>query len=68
MIKAKDIIKIKPEYQDKGDEALVWVALEDEDGGRVRISPLNTGLAFPPNQVVNTEMLEKADPNFPIKE
>lgn len=61
MIKAKDIIKIKPEFQDKGDDSLIWIALEDEDGGRVRISPLNTGLKFPPNQVVATEMIYKAD-------
>lgn len=59
MIKAKDILRIKPEYQDEGDDLLVWIALEDEDGGRVRIAPLNTGLKFPPNQVVKTEMIVK---------
>lgn len=61
MIKAKDIVRIKPEYQDEGDDSLVWIALEDEDGGRVRIAPLNTGMKFPPNQVINTDMLDKAD-------
>lgn len=60
MIRKKDIVRIKPEFQDKGDDSLVWVALEDEDGGRVRISPLNTGLKLPPNQVVSTNMLEAA--------
>ena len=60
MIKAKDILRIKSEYQDEGDDLLVWIALEDEDGGRVRIAPLNTGLKFPPNQVVSTEMIDKA--------
>lgn len=60
MIKAKDIIRIKPEYQDDGDDSLVWIALEDEDGGRVRIAPLNTGLTFPPNQIISTEMIDKA--------
>jgi len=61
MIKQRDIIKIKPEFQDEGDEALIWMALEDEDGGRVRIAPLNTGLKFPPNQIVDTKMLYKAN-------
>ena len=61
MIKAKDIIKIKTEFQDEGDDSLIWIALEDEDGGRVKISPLNTGLELPPNQVVTTEMIYKAD-------
>lgn len=58
MIKAKDLLTIKPEFQDEGDKDLVWIALEDEDGGRVRIFPLNTGMSFPPNQVVNTEMVD----------
>jgi hypothetical protein len=59
-IRKGDTIRIKPEWQDPGDEKFVWVALEDEDGGRVRIAPINTGLAIPPNQVVNTNMVELA--------
>jgi len=58
LIKAKDIIKIKPEFQDAGDQHLVWIAIEDEDGGRVRISPINTGMKLPPNQIVTVEMLD----------
>ena len=58
MIKKGDTVKIKPEWMDEGDDALVWVALEDEDGGRVRIHPVGTGLDFPPNQVVTTDMIE----------
>ncbi len=57
-IKKGDTVRIKPEWSDAGDETLTWRALEDEDGGRVRITPINTGLAFPPNQVVTTGMLE----------
>ena len=58
MIKKADVVKIKQQYQDKGDESFTWVALEDEDGGRVRIAPLNTGLNFLPNEIVDTNMLE----------
>lgn len=61
MFKQKDIIKIKPEYQDEGDESLIWIALENEDGGRIRIAPLNTGLAIPPNQVVTVDMIVMAE-------
>jgi len=61
MIKKNDIIRIRPEFQDEGDDSLIWIALEDEDGGRVRIAPVNTGLKFPPNQIVNTEMIDKAE-------
>jgi hypothetical protein len=41
-------------------DKFVWVALEDEDGGRVVIAPINTGLTFAPNQVVDTNMVELA--------
>jgi hypothetical protein len=58
MIKKGDTVRIKPEWQDAGDDTLHWIAIEDEDGGRVRIQPQNTGLRFPPNQVVKTSMLE----------
>lgn len=58
MIKKGDTVRIKPEWQDAGDDTLHWIAIEDEDGGRVRITPTNTGLEFPPNQVVETSMLE----------
>lgn len=59
MIKANDQIKIRPEYQDDGDESIIWIALEDEDGGRVRIAPVNTGLSLLPCQIVTTAMIEK---------
>lgn len=58
MIKKGDTVRIKPEWQDKGDSDLHWIAIEDEDGGRVRIAPTNTGLTFPPNHTVVTSMLE----------
>lgn len=58
MIKKGDRVKIKPEWQDKGDDLFLWIAIEDEDGGRVRISPIGTGLQLTPNQVVQTSMLE----------
>lgn len=57
MIKKGDTVWIKPEWQDKGDDTMQWVAIEDEDGGRVRIEPQNTSLLYPPNQVVETSML-----------
>ena len=57
MIKKGDIVRIKPEWQDPGDDKFTWIAIEDEDGGRVRIEPVDIGLPFPPNQAVTTEML-----------
>lgn len=48
MIRKGDTVKIKQEWQDAGDELLQWAAVEDEDGGRVRIAALGTGLVFAP--------------------
>lgn len=62
-IKRGDIVRIKPEWQDPGDGRFIWRALEDEDGGRVKICATNTGLTFPPNQIVNVSMLEMAQEN-----
>lgn len=55
------LVQIRPEWQDDGDADLLWVALEDSDGGRVRISPLGHGMAVAPNQVVTLEMISKVD-------
>ena len=59
MIRKGDTVEIKPEFQDSGDSEFNWIALEDEDGGRVRISPTNTSLSLPPNYVVNVSMLKE---------
>ena len=58
MLKKGQKVKIKPEWQDKGDDKLTWVTLDDEEKGRVKIGAINTGMRFPPSQVVNVDMLE----------
>jgi len=57
-IKRGDRIRIRPEWQDSGDDEFEWIAIEDEDGGRVRIAPILPEMNFPPNQVVTTNMVE----------
>jgi hypothetical protein len=64
-IRKGDRVKIKLEWRDPGDETLLWIACEDEDGGRVLIMPVGTGLSFPPRQVVRTDMLH---PVFDVPE
>jgi hypothetical protein len=56
-IKAGDVVTIKPQWRDPGDETIRFIALEDEDGGRVRIEAM-LGLPLNPNEVVTTDMLE----------
>jgi hypothetical protein len=57
--KKGDLVKIRPEWQDHGDETLEWFCLEDEDDGRVCIQP-KLGLPIEPNQVVSVDMIEHA--------
>lgn len=57
-IKAGDTVKIKLEWQDAGDDKITFVAMEDEDGGRVLIGALGVLQSFTPTQVVHTSMLE----------
>lgn len=52
---------ILPEWQDPGDEEFRWAAVEDEDGGRVAISPVDTGLPITPVCVVEVAMLRPAE-------
>ena len=59
MILKGDRVTIKPEWQDPGDSEIEFVAMEDEDGGRVAIKA-RLGLAIDPVQVVNVDMLETA--------
>ena len=58
MIRKGDTVKIKPEWQDPGDDKFHWIATEDEDRGRVAIMPTNTGLPIPPWHTVDVAMLE----------
>ncbi len=57
-IKRGDRVRIKPEWQDPGDDKLTWVAIENENGGRVRIAPVMPDMSYPPNYVVTIDMLE----------
>jgi hypothetical protein len=60
MIRKGQVVRIKPQWQDKGDDKYVWVALDYECGGRVAIQPQGTGLAFPPHYIVSTDWLEQS--------
>ena len=60
MIRKGDAVEIRPEWQDDGDAGFVWAACDDEEKGRVTIMPVNTGLAIPPRQTVDVNMLKRS--------
>jgi hypothetical protein len=58
-IRRGDRVRIRPEWQDPGDDRFEWIAVEDEDGGRVLIQP-QLGMRINPTQVVLVSMLERS--------
>lgn len=46
------IVELLPEYQDPGDALFTWIVVEEEDRGRLFISPIDTGLSIPPRYPV----------------
>ena len=57
-IRKNDPIKIKKEWQDAGDDTFSWIAVSDEEKGRVDIQITDSHLNFPPIQTVKVTMLE----------
>lgn len=57
MIRKGDKVQIKPEWRDAGDDRFDWIAVDNEEKGRVSIMPLGTGFAMPPIGVVRVEWL-----------
>lgn len=60
VIRRGDKVRIRPEFQDDGDNRIEWIAVDDEDGGRVRIQP-QLGLEINPTQVVAVGAVERLD-------
>lgn len=56
MIRKGDRVYVRPEFQDPGDSEITFLAVEDEDGGRVKIMA-KLGMPIEPTQVVETRML-----------
>jgi imidazole glycerol phosphate synthase subunit HisF len=53
-----DVVEILKEYQDNGDEELIWVAVDSEEKGRVTVMPINSTLSIKPTYVMNVEWLK----------
>ena len=53
-----DIVKIKPEFQDSGDDEFTWLVINDEDKGRIDISAVNSPLKVKAIHTVQTEWID----------
>jgi hypothetical protein len=61
-IKTGDVVEILKEFQDKGDEKFTWIAIDDEEKGRVTIMPIDSPLKLKPTYVMKVEWLKKLPP------
>lgn len=52
-----ETVKIRPEFQDDGDDEFTWVVLNDEEKGRVDISAIDSPLTIKPVHTVQTEWI-----------
>lgn len=52
-----DAVEILPEFQDDGDDEFLWVVVEDEEKGRVNITPIDIDLSIKPNYVVTVDQI-----------
>jgi len=57
MYKKGDRVEILPEFQDAGDSEFTWRVLEDEEKGRVDISPVNINLQIKPRYTVSVNQI-----------
>ncbi len=53
-----NIVKIRQEFQDLGDDEFTWIVLSDEEKGRVDISAIDSPLAIKRVQIVQTDWIE----------
>lgn len=53
-----DVVKVRPEFQDEGDDDFTWVVVSDEEKGRVDISAIDSPLTIKPIHIVQTEWIE----------
>lgn len=55
-VKIGDVVRFLPEWQDEGDEEIVFIAVTGDEGGRVTVEA-QLGLPINPQQRVDVSML-----------
>lgn len=63
MIRKYDVVEILGEFRDPGDEDFTWVALSDEDRGRVDIKPIDHPMRIKPVYTVTVDQIRTLRPS-----
>ncbi len=53
-----NIVKIRAQFQDPGDDEFTWIVLADEEKGRIDIIALDSQLKIKPIHTVNVDWVE----------
>lgn len=59
MYRRGDIVEILTEFQDPDDSTFTWVVLNDEDRGRVDITPIDITLTIKPIYTLKTVQIKR---------
>jgi hypothetical protein len=62
MLTRGDTVRILPQYQDPGDDELIWIVVGDEEKGRVDVSPVSIPMKVKPVYTLEVEQVELVYP------
>ena len=58
LVRAGQVIRLLPQFYDQGDEALEFIAVDDEEKGRVLVQ-VQVDLPIKPTQIVYSYMISR---------
>ncbi len=61
MFKRGNQVEILPEFQDEGDDSFTWIVLDDEEKGRVDITPIDINMKLKPIYTVKVEQIKHVE-------
>ena len=59
-LRKDDIVRFIPEFED-GVHEFDYILIEDPDGDRVKVTPVNSKMEIPPIQVVKLDWVKKIE-------
>lgn len=65
MVRKGDVVEGLPQWRDPGDEQFTWVAMADEEKGRIDVVPADHPLDIKPTSVMRTEWVRVIGTTLP---